>query len=120
MSRFAPQLGLYIVDQTCVQLGMGSWGFTLFAADKQSMIFLTFPVERTCESPLPLYFLSDPSLIIGNAHSLNNSLTHCCLVDLIDVTLACEDANLKLVEVVTVANVDDGNRVATVCCRCRS
>ena len=30
-----------------------------------------------------------------------------CLVDLIDVTLACEDANSKLVEVVTVAHVDD-------------
>ena len=33
------------------------------------------------------------------------------LVDLIDVTLACEDANLKLVEVVTVAEVDDDDRV---------
>ena len=32
-------------------------------------------------------------------HSLPNSL----LVDLIDVTLACEDANSKLVEVVLVA-----------------
>jgi len=27
------------------------------------------------------------------------------------VTLACEDANSKLVEVVTVANVDDEDRV---------
>ena len=35
-----------------------------------------------------------------------NSLTNCCLVDLIDVTLACEDANSKLVEVVAVAVVD--------------
>ena len=30
---------------------------------------------------------------------------------LIDVTLACEDANSKLVEVVNVANVDDEDRV---------
>ena len=30
-----------------------------------------------------------------------------CLVNLIDVTLACEDANSKFVEVVTVANVND-------------
>ena len=57
-------------------------------------------------------FLSDPSPIIGNAchsltDSLTNSLTHSCLVNLIDVTLACEDANSKLVEVVTVAYVDD-------------
>ena len=40
-----------------------------------------------------------------------NSLTNCCLVDLIDVTLACEDANSKLVEVVTVADIDDEDRV---------
>ena len=52
-------------------------------------------------------FLSDPSPIIGYAcHSLTNWLTDCCLVNLIDVTLACEDANSKLVEVVTVADVD--------------
>ena len=44
-------------------------------------------------------------------HSLTHSLTHCCLVNLIDVTLAYEDANSKLIEVVTVADVDDENRV---------
>ena len=33
-------------------------------------------------------------------------LTPSCLVNLIDVTLACEDANSKLVEVVRVADVD--------------
>ena len=33
------------------------------------------------------------------------------LVNLIDVTLICEDANSKLVEVVTVAKIDDENRV---------
>ena len=42
---------------------------------------------------------------------VSNSLTHCCLVNLIDVTLACEDANSKLVEVVTVADVSDEDRV---------
>ena len=35
---------------------------------------------------------------------VSNSLTNSCLVDLIDVTLACDDANSKLVEVVTVAD----------------
>ena len=40
-------------------------------------------------------------------NSLTNSLTHSCLVNLIDVTLACEDAYSKLVEVVTVADVSD-------------
>ena len=53
--------------------------------------------------------LSDPSLIIGYPyHSLTHSLR---LVNLIDVTLACEDGNSKLVEVVTVVDVDDEKRV---------
>ena len=39
--------------------------------------------------------------------SLTHSLTHSCLVNLIDVTLAYEDTNSKLVDIVTVANVDD-------------
>ena len=38
-------------------------------------------------------------------------MTHSRLVNLIDVTLACEDANSKLVEVVTVADVSDEDRV---------
>ena len=41
-------------------------------------------------------------------HSLTNSLTNSRLVNLIDVTLACKDANSKLVEVVTI---DDEDRV---------
>ena len=43
--------------------------------------------------------------------SLTNSLTDCCLVNLIDVTLACEDVYSKLVEVVTIADVSDEDRV---------
>ena len=43
--------------------------------------------------------------------SLNDQLTDWCFVILIDVTLACEDAYSKLVEVVNVADVDDENRV---------
>ena len=38
---------------------------------------------------------------------VSNSLPNCCLVNLIDVTLACEDTDSKLVDIVTVANVDD-------------
>ena len=37
-------------------------------------------------------------------HCLPLSVTDSCLVNLIDVTLACEDANSKLVDVVTVAD----------------
>ena len=52
-----------------------------------------------------LDFLSDPSPIIGYAcqwlpNWLTDSLTYCRLVNLIDVSLACEDGNSKLVEVV--------------------
>ena len=43
--------------------------------------------------------------------SLTDSLTNCRLVNLIDMTLACEDAYSKLVEVVTVADVSDVDRV---------
>jgi len=42
---------------------------------------------------------------------VSDSLPHSCLVNLIDVTLACEDGNSKLVEVVTVVEVDDEKRV---------
>ena len=43
---------------------------------------------------------------------VTNSLTHSVLsINLIDVTLACEDANSKLVEVVAVVDVSDEVRV---------
>ena len=38
--------------------------------------------------------------------SLTHSLTHSCSVNLIDLTLACEDGHSKLIEVVTVADID--------------
>ena len=38
--------------------------------------------------------------------SVTNWLTHSCLVEFIDVTLACVDANSKLVDVVTIADDD--------------
>ena len=46
-------------------------------------------------------------IIIGpeSDHWLCLSLTHSCLANLIDLTVACEDANSKLVEV--VADVSD-------------
>ena len=52
-------------------------------------------------------FLSDPRSIISYpCHKQAHSLPHCCIVDLMDVSLACEDSNSKLVKVVTVAVVD--------------
>ena len=40
-------------------------------------------------------------------------MTHCFLVNLIDVTLVCEDGNSKLVEVVTVVDVYDEKQLIT-------
>ena len=54
---------------------------------------------------------SDHWECLSLTHSLTNSLTHSCLVNFIDVTLTCEDANSKLVEVVTVADVDAEDHV---------
>ena len=48
------------------------------------------------------------ALLVTN--SLTHSLTPWRLVNLIDVSLACEDANSKLVKVVTVTHVDDEKR----------
>ena len=59
-------------------------------------------------------FLSDPSpIIVLPSQWLINS----CLVDLIDLTLACENANSKLVEVVTVLMMKLRNVLTTVWCR---
>ena len=54
---------------------------------------------------------SDHWQCLSVTDSLTNSLTPSCLVNLIDVTLRCEDANSKLVEVVTVADVDAEDHV---------
>ena len=43
--------------------------------------------------------------------SLTHCLTHFCFVNLIDVTLACEDNYSKLVEVVEVVIVADEDHV---------
>ena len=59
------------------------------------------------------HFIQSLLIFIGpeSDHWLPLSLTPCCLVDLIDVTLVCEVANSKLVEVATVADVDNEDRV---------
>ena len=63
--------------------------------------------------PSSFGFFSDPESESDHwlCLSLTNSLTNCRLVNLIDVTPACEDAYSKLVEVVIDAGVDDQDRV---------
>ena len=52
-------------------------------------------------------------LVTNSLTDFSYSLTNSCLVNLIDVTLACEDANSKLVEVVTVADGDSKDHVGS-------
>ena len=49
-------------------------------------------------------------MLVTNSHT--DSFTD-SIVNLIDVTLACEDGNSKLVEVVTVVDVDDERQFIT-------
>ena len=54
---------------------------------------------------------SDHWECLSVTQSLTNWLTDCRLVNLIDVTLVCEDGNSKLVEVVTFVDVDAEDNV---------
>ena len=80
----------------------------LIVVDCAMLLWLLTISHKLLKMKMWHFLLSDPSPIIGNAcHSLPN----CRLVNLIDVTLACEDANSKLDDVVTVADVIDEDRV---------
>ena len=59
---------------------------------------------------------SDHCLPLSLTDQLTDSLLtiNSCLVNLIDVTLAFEDANSKLFDVVTVADVDNEDRVGNI------
>ena len=54
---------------------------------------------------------SDQWECLSVTHWLTHRLTDCRLVNVIDVTLACEDGKSKLAEAVTVVEVDDEKRV---------
>ena len=58
-----------------------------------------------------MYFFIGPESDHWECLSVTNSLTDSCLVNLIDLTLACEGAYSKLVEVVTIADVDAEDHV---------
>ena len=70
-----------VLNNTCVDLNDNQANIVMSSTSSDIATFLSLPL------------------------SLNHSLTPCCLVDLVDVTLACENANSKLVDVVTVADV---------------
>ena len=87
----------------CQRLGAGLACGVL--ADRQ--VFVGHRFLLLTNSYLRVTIFIGPSLATLVTHSVTDSR----LVDLIDVTLACEDANSKLVEVVTVADVDDEDHV---------
>ena len=53
-----------------------------------------------------------PSLATLVTKYLTDSVTNSCLIDLIDVILECENASSKLVDVVTVVDVDYEDHVS--------
>ena len=73
----------------------GKWHFYIYRRIFESLILFS------------IYWTRVRSLVM----LVTNSLTNSRLVNLIDVTLACEDANSKLVEVVTVDDVDAEDHV---------
>ena len=73
------------------------WFSALWTASLTNLVSLT---------PIFIGPESDHCLPLSLTHSLTDWLTDSCLVNLIDVALACEDANSKLVDVVTVADED--------------
>ena len=74
-----------------------------------------FPVIAKKAIQLSVSYSSESYFYWTQVRSLatlvSDSLTDCCLVDLTDVILAFEDANLKLLDVVCVADVDVEKRV---------
>ena len=56
----------------------------------------------------------DQTRVRSLATLVSDSIIKSCLVDFIDVTLAREDTNSKLVYIVTVTNVDDEDRVGNI------
>ena len=59
-----------------------------------------------------MHRILNPRILTLVTYYLTYSVTNSCLVDLIDVNLECEDANSKLVDVVTVVDVDDEDHVS--------
>ena len=80
---------------------------------------LLFQFKRLCTTRFSQYlelfiFIAPESvhwLPLPLTHWLTNSLKDSCLVDLFDLILAYDDANSKLVEVVTIADVDAEDHV---------
>ena len=96
----------------------------LFSYNFYELLITSYPVfSSTLLCNILIGPESDHWQCLSLTDSLTDSLTHCRLVNLNDVTLACEDANSKLIEVVAVADVDDedhvGKSLFKLCCQFR-
>ena len=84
----------------------------MILAKQLSIVEVTTKYIHMNLKTLFVYWIRAPSLATLVTNSVTDSLTPSCLVNLIEVTLACEDANSKLVDVVTVVDKDRvGNSV---------
>ena len=75
-------------------------------AKQLSIVEVTTKYIHVNLKTLFVYWIRAPSLATLVTNSVTDSLTPPCSVNLIDVTLACEDANSKLVDVISVVDVD--------------
>ena len=106
--------------------GHSQWQMIIWRIDVVAFFFPTYIINYTVWQISPFkpltyssfYILWSPTLLKtwylqaqASFHSfywtwVRSLATLVSLVDFIDLTLACEDANLKVIEVVTVADVD--------------
>ena len=90
-------------------LDMTFWAEALSSYLMKNLLNKAFCIQKKKSRWLAFVFIgpeSDHCLPSSLTHWLTHSLTHACLVNLIEVTLVFGYANSKLVEVVTVADVD--------------
>ena len=122
---FSFDLTLKIISNSIFQSFVQEWVCTKMihkngSVDRQcerTYVMINSSILFTCNTYLIFDFyrtrVRSLAMLVSNwlTHSLTNSLTDCRLVNLIDVTLVCEDGNSKLVEVVTVVDVDAEDNV---------
>ena len=103
--RNLAKLGMYGISANYQIVFFGVWGGC--SGIFRTTFFTAWLIGHLVQFDLYLVFFIGPE----SDHWLCLSLTDCRFVNLIDVTLTCEDSNSKLVEVVNVADVDAEDHV---------
>ena len=119
-------IALFSIWCVVTMSGHSQWQMIIWRIDVVAFFFPTYIINYTVWQISPFkpltyssfYILWSPTLLKtwylqaqASFHSfywtwVRSLATLVSLVDFIDLTLACEDANLKVIEVVTVADVD--------------